>query len=57
MSTYEPAERGADVLYRVVEQHLDAFVDRAEASGRSLPVRVVREFEGCERALDPAWVR
>ena len=46
VQTYEPAERGADVLYRVVEQHLDAFVDRAEASGRSLPVRVVREFEG-----------
>ena len=35
--TYEPAERGADVLYRVVEQHLDAFVDRSEASGRPPP--------------------
>jgi hypothetical protein len=53
--TYEPAERGADVLYRVVEQHLDAFVDRAEASGRSLPRRVVREFEAYLACGIPAF--
>jgi hypothetical protein len=43
--TYEPAERRADVLHRIVEQHLDALVDRAEVSCRSLPRRVTRKIE------------
>ena len=37
MATYEPAERGADVLFEVLDEHLATFLDETEASGRSVP--------------------
>ena len=36
--------RGTDVLYEVIEGHLDAFLDAASQQGRRVPGYVVREL-------------
>jgi hypothetical protein len=42
--TYEPALRGTDVLFEVLEEHLGTFLDLAEAAGRPVPSWVRSEL-------------
>ena len=41
---YAPRERGTDLLYRVIEGHLDAFLTEADAAGKSVPGFVQKAF-------------
>jgi len=45
MSAYEPAARGEDVLYRVLDAHLATFVGVCEEEGAQLPRHARRELE------------
>ena len=44
MSAYEPAARGEDVLYRVLNEHLATFVDACEEEGARVPQYARREL-------------
>jgi hypothetical protein len=43
---YVPRERGQDVLYKVLQEHLETFLAQVSASGRTLPWYVERELRG-----------
>jgi hypothetical protein len=44
MCPYQPAARGSDVLYFVLQQHLATFLDVCEQAGRPVPGYVEREL-------------
>ena len=43
---YGPRQPESTVLYRVLQEHLETFIARSEASGRELPVFVKNELRG-----------
>ena len=45
-AAYAPREPERTVLYRVLQDHLESFLERAQADGRNLPSFVVRELRG-----------
>jgi hypothetical protein len=44
--SYQPRHPEQTVLYRVLSEHLGAFIDRVESAGRSVPWFVQSELEG-----------
>jgi len=42
--SYEPADRGTDVLFEVLDEHLATFLDASEAAGRPVPAWVRSEL-------------